>query len=83
MLGHRYLPVYDRLPLQNVLIMAVGQRLLFGLRAVVVLCSAAVAAGAINLGEDGGFVEQSQIPLKVEVSVQVLLGPVSEALVVL
>lgn len=81
MLRHRYLPVYDRLALQNILIMSVGQGLLFSLRAVM-LCPAAVTVGPINLGEDSGFVEQSQVSLEVKVSVQVLISPVSEALVI-
>lgn len=81
MMGHSYLPVYDGFRLQNVLIMAIGQCLLFGLCAVM-LWPAAVATGPIDLGEDGSFVEQSQISLKVKVSVQVLIAPVSEALVI-
>lgn len=80
-LGHRDPSEYDGFPLQNILIVAVGDGLLFALRAVM-LRPVAVVVGAFDLGEDCGFVEQRQVSLKVEVRVQVLVGPVSEALVV-
>lgn len=82
MLGHRYLSVYDRFALQNILIMAIGHRLLFTWRAVM-LCPVTVAVGPINLGEDGSFIEQSKVSLKVKVCVEVFLSPISKALVVL
>ena len=81
MLRHCDLSEYDGFPLQNILIVAIRDGLLFGLRAVM-LRPVAVVVGAFNLGEDRGFVEQRQVSLKVEVRVQVLIGPVSEALVV-
>lgn len=80
-LGHRYLPVYDGLRLQDILVMAVGQGLMIALH-VVMRRPVALAGGPFDLGEDGGFVEQSQVPLKVEVRAHVLIGPASEALVV-
>ena len=82
MLRHCYLSVYDRLPLQDVLIMAIGHRLVFALYAVM-LRPVTEAVGHIDLGEDGSFVEQSQVSLEVEVCVHVLIGPASKALVVL
>lgn len=82
MLGHSYLSVYDGLPLQNILIVAIGQGLLVA-RHAVMLCSVSVAVCPIDLGEDSSLVKQSQVSLKVKVSVQVLIGSVSEALVVL
>lgn len=81
MLGHCDLSEYDGFPLQDILIVAIGDGLLFALRAVM-LRPVAVVVGAFDLGEDCGFVEQRQVSLKVEVRVQVLIGPISEALVV-
>lgn len=80
-LGHCYLPVYDGLALQNILIVPIRQGLLIGLRAVM-LCPVATATASSDLGEDGSFIKESQVSLKVKVSVQVLLRPVSEALAV-
>ncbi len=80
MLRHCYLSVYDGLPLQNILIMAIGQGLLFTRYAVML---SPAASGPINLGEDSSFVKQSKVSLKVKVRVQVLICPVSKALVVL
>ncbi|TNN63997.1 hypothetical protein EYF80_025720 [Liparis tanakae] len=74
-LGHRYLPVYDGLRLQDILVVAVGQGLMIALH-VVMRRPVALAGGPFDLGEDGGFVEQSQVPLKVEHSSSlVLVGP--------
>lgn len=78
-LGHRYLAVYDGLGLQDVLVVAIGRGLLIALRAVMLRPA---AAGPAHLGEDGGLVEQSQVPLEVEVRPHVLVGPGTEALVV-
>lgn len=56
MLRYTYLPVYDRLGLQNILIMAIRRSHVFS-RCAVPLCPAAVATGPVNLGEDGRFVK--------------------------
>lgn len=69
------------LPFQNVLVVLVADGPL--LTPAAMLRPAAVANTFLNLGEDGGFVEQSQVSLKVKVRVQVLFCCVSKALVVL
>lgn len=82
MLWHCDLSVYKGLPLQNILIMAVGDRLLFT-RLAVMLRPVAVAAASVDLREDSGFVEQGQVSLEVKVRVQVLFCALSEALIIL
>lgn len=82
MLGHCDLSVYEGLPFQNILIMAVGHRLLLT-RLAVMLRPVAVAVASVDLGEDSGFVEQSQVSLEVKVRVQILFCALSEALIVL
>lgn len=67
--------------IQNVRVVLVADGPLLTLGAV--LRPAAVANAFLNLGEDGGFVEQGQVSLEVKVCVQVLLCAVSKALVVL
>lgn len=66
MLRHCNLPVYDRLALQNILVMPV-ELLRFGLDAGM------QPVGLINLGVKSSFVKQSQVGLEVKVSAQAVV----------
>lgn len=80
MLRHSYLSVYDWLSLQNVLIVAIGQRLVLSLCAVMLR---PVTTVPCNLRENGCLVKQSQVSLKVKVCVQILVSPTTKALIIL